>query len=144
VRYAAFILGVVGLIGLGFIAWRWTTNEIEMKNNKELFEFARLLAADDPKAQSQLAEFEKQSKALPYVYGGFVLAAIGCVLVMLRWGLVAATAMLGAVLVPGLMYGPTVIFSCPLVLAAILSIFIRRPAQAVGLPPSLVQAPVSR
>jgi hypothetical protein len=152
-RYAAFIVGILALLATSFLAYRWTTDVLQnkdaMEKQKATIDLMRPIVekSADLKGTMELAtfdlayaEFTARSKAWPFLVGSVVLGLLGCILVLTGRGMIAALLMFLAVILPAIFHVATLIFTGLFVIAAILSLFVRRKSPA----PAPAPVPVRR
>src|SRR5262245_19734338 len=103
-RYAALIFGLLGIGVTGFFAYRININYKEYKNDPQKFEFMVNVNRELAGTKTTVEDYRKQFDTLPYLLGGVAAGFIGCVVVMLRYGLVATILMVLAAISPAITY----------------------------------------
>jgi hypothetical protein len=158
-RYVAFVVGLLGVLSSGYLAYNWTTdvlkNKDQVEKSREELNKTREaveksgnldLKLDLAKADLLYAEFSARSKAWPFVIGSVVLGILGCFLVLKGRGLIAALLMFVAFILPAIFHILALIFTGLFLLGAILCLSVRRkvPVPIPAPAPAPVRAPVAR
>jgi hypothetical protein len=112
--------------------------EMEPIRNNPTF---RALIELDSEAAWKLSQYEKRGRAIPFLFGAVVLGGAGAVLAFLGKGMSAAALLLAAALGPAIINPLGLIFTCPLVVAGVLALFVR-PRAPGDEPPRRRHAPL--
>lgn len=123
-RIAALIFGILGVLGSGFLGSKWLK---DMNDQKAKIDIARAVAELDPKTKESLERLDRLGNAAYGLVGGAVLGAVGCVLVFIRKGKIAAGLFLVGFAIPIALGqdGKVAIFTFGLFLAAIFAFFVK-------------------
>jgi hypothetical protein len=130
-RIAVLILALLGAVTAGFLGYKWFSDSRspEVKAARDLAEaLGQLPGAEDAKAK--VAEHDRLVLASYFLMGAFVLGIAGGALAYTGKGVIAGIILLVAAGVPAVLAPKSLVFSCPLVVAGVLS-FLIRPAPPV-------------
>ena len=140
-RYVVLIFGLLGVVGSGFLGYKWRTDlndgRDKVELNRKLLESELAGSKDnrgaaDPLLKSRLADFnEKYAKyyslgrAVPFLLASAVLGLFGTFVSFSRHGLSGAVLLIVTGAGPGAFAPPALVFTGSLILAGILSLFVR-------------------
>ena len=127
-RIVALIFGLLGTVGSGFIGQKWMSDPLVSENKerlKALYEKFKDLPPNE--LTNPIVEAYRRSTTYPMLFAAAGLGLVGCVLVTVRKGMLAALVFLVAFAVPMALYqkAPLLIFTGSLAVAGLLSIFVR-------------------
>jgi hypothetical protein len=127
-RIAALIFGLLGAAGSGFLGLKWTSDANDPKN-KAAVDVMRKINEEvkDPDLTAKLAHADRVTAAAYALIGGAAAAAIACVLVLNRTGLLAALLFFIGFATPLVLIKDVLpaIFTFGLALAGLFSLFVK-------------------
>ena len=124
-RVVVLIIALLGAVASGFLGYKWFSDskKDEVKASRELYAMAAKAGSEEAKAK--LAEFDRLVLASYFLMGAFALGIAGGILAYTGRGMIAGVVLLAASIVPGILAPKSFVFSCPLLLAGVLSFLIR-------------------
>jgi hypothetical protein len=139
-RYAVLVLAVLGAVGSGYLGARWLhdyfTLKDKMEANMKLVDMYRALAASggpnlsaqaggNDQVEAAYQQFQRAGKTAPFLLAGVVLALAGGILALARQPKSAAALLLLAAAGPAVLVPKSLIFTCCLLIAGVLCLFVR-------------------
>jgi hypothetical protein len=127
------IFGLLGAAGSGFLGLKWTT---DVKETKPKIDEMRKLneQVKNQEVTAKIAEFDRLSTAAYGLLGGAAVAAVACVLVLNRSGMLAALLFIAGFATPLVIAqdGKPAIFTFGLALAGLFSLCVKSPASVAA------------
>jgi hypothetical protein len=128
-RVVVLIIALLGAVASGFLGYKWFSD-----SRSDEYKLARQLAgaaaeSGSEEAKAKVAEVDRLVTASYFLMAAFALGIAGGILAYTGRGLIAGVILLAASIVPGILAPKSFVFSCPLLLAGLLS-FLIRPAPA--------------
>ena len=120
-RITGLILGILGGLLAGCLAWKWLD---DVSHQKAMLEHARTLGVN-------LKDLDHIVTTAHVLLGSMVAGIVGGIMAMMGRGKIAALLMLAGVIVPAVMMPKTLIFTFLLAIGAIVSFF-AKPRQSAG------------
>jgi hypothetical protein len=128
-RAAVLIVGILGALAAGTLGFLW----YQQKNSPEaqLVELLRTKVDKiDEKGKAALAEYDRLVMAIWFLFAAVPLGIAGAILGFTGRGLAGAALMLLAVIGPTVLVPKSLLFTSVLIIAALLSFFVKRPQAA--------------
>lgn len=122
-RILGLILGILGGLAAGFLGMKWMGDAESLKGQIEL---ARKMGVN-------MAELDKMATASYMLIGAMVAGIVGGILAMMGKGKIAALLMLAGAILPAIWAPKSLVFTCLLLVGAIVSFF-AKPRQAAVSP----------
>jgi hypothetical protein len=125
-RYAVFLFAILGAGATGFFGYRWfqETTDPEGMQKVEAAALELAFSGEEAKAKDLVPEFERRSRTWPFLLAAAPAAIAAGIVVMMRWGIIAAPLLLLAVVLPAIFNLSSLIFTSPLLLGGLLALFV--------------------
>lgn len=118
-RILGLILGILGGLAAGFLGMKWMGDAESLKGQIEL---ARKMGVN-------MGELDKMATASYMLIGAMVAGIVGGIMAMMGKGKIAALLMLAGAILPVIWAPKSLVFTCLLLVGAIVSFF-AKPRQA--------------
>jgi hypothetical protein len=141
-RILVLVFAILGGLAAGFLGFKWYQDAND-PINKGLIDAARKMLEDTQRAggqgakleeaKAQIAKFDKAVKASYVLMAGLPVGILAGVLAFLRISPIIASVLMLAVMVgPGILAPPSLVFTSPFLVGAVLALLIKSKPRAAG------------